>query len=394
MTHEVFDRIEELASFFEAQAEACEELGRLPDETAQAMRAAGVIRMLQPLDHGGYESHPCDFFETVMAIAARCGSSGWIAGIVGVHPFEMALADPQVQKEIWGEDPDTWIASPYVPIGRATPVDGGYRFSGRWPFSSGTDHCKWIFLGGLEVDDDGQPVDPDHGFHFILPRSDYEIVHDSWNVVGLRGTGSKDVIVRDAFVPSYRVVDANLLLDGSLARDSGRDSSPLYRMPWSAIFPPAITCAVIGAAEGALAAHLAYQKQRVSPLRGSPLADPFSLSAIGEAASEIHSCRTQLLTDISMMYDLAEQRKDIPMELRARGRRDQVRASWRATRAVDDLFAMSGGNALRMDKPFQRFWRDTHAGLNHGINSFPGVYGAYANAAMGLDIPGLYKLRL
>ena len=107
------------------------------------------MRMLQPVEHGGYAAHPVDFAEAVMEVAKGCGSSGWVCGVGGVHPWEMALMDARLQKEVWGEDQDTWIASPYMPSGVATPVEGGWRLTGRWQFSSGTDHCDWIFLGAF-----------------------------------------------------------------------------------------------------------------------------------------------------------------------------------------------------------------------------------------------------
>ena len=128
-----------------------------------------------------------------------------------MHPYQLAYADPRVAEEIWADDVDTWIASPYAPQGVAKPVDGGYIFNGRWQFSSGTDHCDWIFLGAMHRRRRrADPMMPPQMLHMILPRKDYEIVEDSWDVVGLRGTGSKDVIVKDAFVPDYR--------------DHGRDS--------------------------------------------------------------------------------------------------------------------------------------------------------------------------
>ncbi len=153
------------------------------------------MRMLQPRTHGGLEAHPREWAETVMEVASLDGATGWVAGIVGVHPWEMAMADASVQEEVWGDDQDTWIASPYAPMGVLTPADGGYVFNGHWQFSSGTDHCDWIFLGAFVGDADGKPVMPPVNMHVILPRSDYEIVEDSWDVVGLKGTGSKDVIV-------------------------------------------------------------------------------------------------------------------------------------------------------------------------------------------------------
>ena len=103
-----------------------------------------------------------------MRIASLDGSTGWVAGIVGVHPWEMAMADAQVQEEIWGQDNDTWIASPYAPMGILRPVDGGYVFNGRWQFSSGTDHCDWIFLGAFIGDAEGKP---DHAAAELPRRS-------------------------------------------------------------------------------------------------------------------------------------------------------------------------------------------------------------------------------
>ena len=145
MSYQVLDRIEAIGDELKAQSEESERLGRLTDGTAKSLKQAGLIRLLQPTEYGGYEAHPREFAEPVMATARHCPASGWIGGIVGVHPWQLAFADPKVQEEIWGQDPDTWMASPYMPAGIATPTDGGYLFSGRWSFSSGTDHCDWIF---------------------------------------------------------------------------------------------------------------------------------------------------------------------------------------------------------------------------------------------------------
>ncbi|RPK82632.1 Flavin-dependent monooxygenase, oxygenase subunit HsaA [Streptomyces sp. ADI98-12] len=262
MTNPVLEAVEARAGELSALGPANEALGRLDDRAAEILRDVGAIRMLQPKKYGGLELHPREFAETVMRIAACDGAAGWVAGVVGVHPWEMAMADPRVQDEVWGEDQDTWIASPYAPMGLLRPVDGGYVFNGHWQFSSGTDHCEWIFLGGFLADADGERLSPPRSVHVILPRADYEIVEDSWDVVGLRGTGSKDIVVRDAFVPGYRVIEYHKVVDGSLAAEAGL-TNPAYRLPFSAAFPLGITAALIGMCEGALAHHLAHQRGRV-----------------------------------------------------------------------------------------------------------------------------------
>ncbi|WAX56355.1 hypothetical protein M6B22_17700 [Jatrophihabitans cynanchi] len=386
MANEVLERIEERAEELRAEGAINEKLGRLSDESAKLLRDVGAIRLLQPRSRGGLQAHPREFAETVMRIASLDGAAGWVSGVVGVHPWELAFADPKVQDEVWGEDPDTWLASPYAPMGIAKPVDGGYEFSGRWQFSSGTDHCQWIFLGGFVGDADGNMAVPPRSLHLILPRSDYEIVDDSWDVVGLRGTGSKDVIVKNAFVPTYRTLEYNRVVDGTLQRAAGLDD-PSYLLPFSVAFPLGITAAVVGIAEGALAHHLAYQRTRVQITGTKVKDDPYVLYAIGEAAAEISASRTALLENVCRVYDMVAAGQQPTLEDRAVGRRIQVQAARRAVSAVDEIVARSGGNAMRMDNPLQRFWRDAHMGLAHAIHVPGSVFHVSALTNLGIEPP-------
>ncbi|WP_280305568.1 acyl-CoA dehydrogenase family protein [Nocardia neocaledoniensis] len=380
----VLDNIAAIADQLRDQAPEAERLGQLPDATARLLKEAGPIRLLQPKKYGGFEAHPREFAETVMATAALDGASGWITGIVGVHPWQLAFADPKVQDEVWSDDHDTWIASPYAPTGIARPVEGGYIFNGRWQFSSGTDHCDWIFLGAMLGDSEGKMALPPTMLHMILPRADYTIVEDSWNVVGLKGTGSKDIIVKDAFVPDYRVMNGDHVIDGTAQREYGVTET-LFKMPWSTMFPLGISSAVVGIAEGALAAHLDYQRDRVGAQGTAVKDDPYVLFAIGEAAADINAARQELLSNVDRIFDLVDAGKEISFAERAAVRRTQVRAAWRAVTAVDQIFARSGGNAMRMDKPLQRFWRDAHVGLAHAIHVPSTVYHASALSSLGIE---------
>lgn len=383
---EVLDRIMARADEIRDSGPVNEQLGMLDDAAAKALRESAAIRMLQPASHGGLEAHPREFAEMVMAVAGLDGSTGWVAGIVGVHPWEMAFCDPKLQQEIWGTDADTWIASPYAPMGIARPVDGGYIFNGRWQFSSGTDHCDWIFLGGFLGDEDGNQAQPPTSLHLVLPRSDYEIVADSWDVVGLKGTGSKDIIVSDAFVPDYRVLEFNKVVEGVAPKEAGL-TNPIYHVPFSCAFPLGITAAVIGMAEGALAHHLDYQRDRVQITGTRIKDDPYVLTAISAAAGEIAASRAALLDNVSRMYDLAAAGHEFTFAERAVGRRTQVQAAWRAASAVDEIVARSGGNALRMTNPIQRFWRDVHMGLAHAIHVPGAAYHASALSEIGVEPP-------
>ncbi|MFC7446843.1 hydroxylase [Rhodococcus daqingensis] len=387
---QVLERIEQFAEEIRAEGVEGDRLMRLTDTSAKRLRESGAIRMLQPKQHGGLEVHPREFAETVMGIAAMDGAAGWVTGIVGVHPWELAFADPKVQEEIWGADQDTWVASPYAPMGVAKQVDGGYVLNGRWSFSSGTDHCQWAFLGALLGDENGAPVMPPVPLHVILPRSDYQIVADSWDVIGLRGTGSKDLIVKDAFIPSYRTMLASEVMDGTAVKKAGRTET-LYNMPFSCMFPLGITSAVVGIAEGALACHIAAQKDRVAITGTKIKEDPYVLYAIGEAAAEIAASRAALLETVDRFWDMTEAGTEIDFEARAIGRRTQTAAAWRAVRAVDEIFARSGGGALHYKFPMQRFFRDAHAGIAHAIHVPGSIFHSSALTQLGGEPQGIHR---
>ena len=382
----VLAAIEEHAEEIAALGPANEAAGQLTDEAVKILRDVEVMKMLAPAPWGGHEAHPVEWAEAVMRLASLDGATGWLGGIVGVHPWEMAFADPKVQEEIWGQDTDVWIGSPYAPMGVLTPADGGWTFSGHWQFSSGTDHCDWLFLGAMVGDENGAPVMPPQMMHVLIPRSDYTILQDSWDVVGLKGTGSKDIVVKNAFIPAYRVIAYNDLVDGTAFRRSGV-TSPTFKMPFSSIFPLGITSAVIGICEGALAHHLAYQRTRVQITGTKVKDDPYVLNAIGEASAEIRASRVVLLDNVKRMYDGVVADHEYSFDERAQGRRDQVLAAWRAVRAVDEIVARSGGNGMRMDHPLQRFWRDAHMGLAHAIHGPGSIVHVSALTQIGVEPP-------
>ncbi|MCA3834069.1 MAG: acyl-CoA dehydrogenase family protein, partial [Burkholderia sp.] len=162
-------RAEALAPTLAGRAAQAEAQGRIPAETIADMQAAGFFKVLQPKRYGGYELDPQAFFDIQMALARGCMSTAWVYGVVGVHNWQLALFDERAQQDVWGRDPATLIASTYMPVGRVTPVDGGFRLSGHWKFSSGSELCEWVFLGALVPPAEaGQP--PEYRT-FLLPKS-------------------------------------------------------------------------------------------------------------------------------------------------------------------------------------------------------------------------------
>jgi 3-hydroxy-9,10-secoandrosta-1,3,5(10)-triene-9,17-dione monooxygenase len=371
---DALDRARSLAPVLRERAFAAEQARRISDETVAELKDAGMFRILQPARFGGYELDPQVFLEAAMIIAAACGSTGWVYSVVGVHNWQLGLMSEQAQEDVWGADQDVLICSSYTPRGNVEIVDGGYRLSGRWSFSSGCDHAQWAILGGVATDDAGNV----RRLCFLVPRSDY-VIDDVWRVIGLRGTGSNDVVVTDAFVPEHRTHDYR---SGSVTSDS-----PIYRLPFGPVFTFGIAAPLLGAAQGALDDHIAWTAERVRITRGSRVAEePFTQARVAEAAGELDGARLQLKRDLDDMLALARDEKDIPVEIRARARLDQVRATQLAISAVDRVFQNSGGRVLHELNPIQRAWRDIHAGAQHNSNVPEPMLMAYGAMSFGLSI--------
>jgi 3-hydroxy-9,10-secoandrosta-1,3,5(10)-triene-9,17-dione monooxygenase len=374
----------ELLPVLRERAQEAEDSRAVPAESVKALQETGFFRLLQPTAFGGYEAHPLDFYTAVRLIASACGSTGWVSSVLGVHPWHLGLFPPEAQQEVWGVDQATRISSSYAPTGKARAVDGGHQVSGRWSFSSGCDHATWVFLGQIVTDEENRPTD----FRtFLLPRSQYAI-DDVWDTVGLRGTGSNDILVEDVFVPLHRslsFIDVTKLVVPGQELNTG----PLYRLPYGSVFPYSITTPVIGMATGAYEAHVAYTRERVRVAYVGQKAaqDPFAQVRVAEAAAEIDDAWQALERNMSELMALASAGEPIPTGLRLRVRRDQVRGTGLSIRAVDKLFENSGGRALKAGTPIQRFWRDAHAGRVHAINDPERALSMYGGGEFGLPVP-------
>ena len=379
----VVARVGELLPVLRERAQETEDARVVPAESVKALTETGFFRLLQPSRFGGHEADPVTFLTAVRLIAGACGSTGWVASVVGVHPWQLALFPLQAQEEVWGADTGTRMSSSYAPTGKAETVPGGHRLSGRWSFSSGCDHATWVLLGAIAEDDEGNPAD----FRtFLLPASDY-VIDDVWDTVGLRGTGSNDIVVSGAFVPEHRSLSFNDVFRCACPGQAA-NPAPLYRLPYGSLFSYAITTPIIGMAMGAYEAHVAYQRERVraSYVGQKAAEDPHSQVRVAEAAAELDSAWLALERNMTELMEHASAGSKIPIPLRLRVRRDQVRGTGQAIRAVDRLFENSGGRALRRGTPIQRFWRDAHAGRVHAINDPERALSMFGRGEFGLRI--------
>jgi 3-hydroxy-9,10-secoandrosta-1,3,5(10)-triene-9,17-dione monooxygenase len=353
---------------------------RIPDETIAEMQAAGFFRILQPKRWGGYEMHPNTFFEVQKLLAEGCMSTGWVYGVVGGHPYELALFHDQAQVDVWGEDDSVLVSSSYQPVGKVERTEGGFYLSGRWGFSSGSEHCQWVLLGAMiPPAEAGGPPDMRT---FLLPRADYRI-EDAWHVFGLQGTGSQDIVVDRAFVPDYRTHKA---VDGFLCRNPGQaeNDAPLFRLPWAQVFLRLVSTAALGGTKAAIKGALEITANRVSTNTGkASKADPLVLGAIAKAFAQVDEMELVLQRNMDDMLSHAERGEDVPMEKRTLYRYQSASVVRRCADLVDDLMPLLGGRAIYTSSPLIQPWLDLHAARAHVANDPNNMAGDVVGGLMG-----------
>jgi 3-hydroxy-9,10-secoandrosta-1,3,5(10)-triene-9,17-dione monooxygenase len=197
------ERAKALAPRIAERAQAVEEMRHVHEDSIAEMVDAGLTRGLQSRRYGGEEGTLEDFIGAVIEISKACTSTGWVLCILGAHNWEMAHMSPELQDELYGDDPTTLLSSSYAPQGNtAQRVDGGFRLSGKWKSSSGVHHARSVVLGA------DVPGEATH--NFVVPLTDATVI-DDWYTLGLAGTGSRSVVLEDVFVPEHRTLDREIL---------------------------------------------------------------------------------------------------------------------------------------------------------------------------------------
>ena len=382
------DRIQGLARENAARTEADR---RVPQELVEEMRAAGLYRVLQPKAFGGHEAGFELFADVVSRIGRGDGSTAWVFSVCAVHQWLIGLFDPEAQNDVWGENRDAFAAGSYAPSGRATAVDGGFVMSGEWRFASGCDTSDWLLLGAIFPGEAGQPPAP--GF-FLAPKSDYRIDPDTWHVAGLAGTGSRTVHLDEVFVPAHRVLSFAAGASGK-APGTAFNINPLYRVPFMALVPTCLVAPTLGMAEGALELYVEStggRSTRGAVAGGNNRMANFATiqMRVADAAAGIDAARTVLMRDITETQALSASGAEVGLDIRLRNRRTHAFAVKSLVQAVDALFYGSGGNALTLESPLQRVWRDIHAAGSHISLNWDAVSTMYGQYALGLEPKGQY----
>lgn len=385
---ELLRRAETIAKVARERAVETEKARRVSADLVGMMRDADLFKILQPRAYGGYEYGYDVFVEAVATVAAGDGSTGWVYSLGAVHQWLIACYPQEAQHEVWSRDPGAIAAVSYAPTGKAATAPGGYRVSGRWSFASGCDNAKWGILGGMIPLDGG--VKP--GF-FLVPSTDYTI-DDDWFTMGLAGTGSKTIVVEDAFVPAYRAATFADLLTGQ-GPGTKVNPNPLYRQPMLAVVPNCLVGPALGMARGALQAfaeQVGGRTTRGAVAGGNNRMAEFATvqMRVAEATASIDAAQLMIHRDLRETSDVVESGKQVDVAMRMRNRLTHTFATRLLTQAVDAVFLAAGGSALGLQHPVQRFWRDIHSASSHISLNWDAVGSMYGQHVFGLEPKGQY----
>ncbi|MBW7970045.1 acyl-CoA dehydrogenase family protein [Bradyrhizobium sp. BR 10289] len=369
------------------RAARTEELRQLPPETEKDLHDAGLFRMLQPMRVGGAELDYVALVDCAELLGRADASVAWNLANLASHHWMLGMFEQKAQDLVWGRDPDTLIASSFIfPAGRATKAEGGYRLHGSWPFSSGVASCEWNMLASVVYSDD--EADGIEYRIFLLPKGDYKVL-DTWNVAGLRGTGSCDVEVKDAFVADHMTVAVGDLAGGPTP-GSRVNPNPSYQLPVFSLFPYVLSGVALGNAQACLDDYAEVARHRISTYNRAKLSDFQSTQIkIAEASAKIDAARLIMRSAcIDAMEDA--RRGHIPdMARKTRYRRDGAFSVNLCTDAVSMLFAASGARGLFTTGVLQRQFRDAHAINSHLAFNFDTAGTNYGRVALGLPSENL-----
>jgi 3-hydroxy-9,10-secoandrosta-1,3,5(10)-triene-9,17-dione monooxygenase len=344
--------------------------GQVSTATIEQLAAAGFFKVLQARRYGGYELPPQVYLDIARTLAEGCMSSAWVYAVVAVHNWQLALFDDRAAQEVWARDAGTRISSSYMPVGKVTPTAGGYRLKGRWAFSSGSAHCDWVILGAVVPPASaGEPPEPRN---FLVPRPDYRVV-ENWDVMGLRGTGSNDIVVDDAFVPEHRTIREQDMFE---LRCPGHthNTSALYNIPFAQIFNRTVSTTSLGALRRALDCFIETTREKRATYTGERLARDTTIQyVVADVERTLDEQVLILSRDATALMEHASA-NTWTLEGRAALGSSTTATVSRCVGAIDKLMEFSGAKARYRGHPVQQAFLDIHCARAHVANN-PYPYG-------------------
>ncbi len=379
----LIDKAEAMIPALRARSYAQEKAGQVDPQTIKEMEDAGFFRVMQPKRWGGFEMDPRVYACIQMNLARGDMSTAWIYGVLAVHPWQLALYPDAAQNDVWGKDNGTLISSSYMPVAKVTPVEGGYKVSGRWGFNSGGHYCQWALLGSV-MPVEGTPGAFEH-VTLLIPRTDYRI-EENWDVIGLRATGSNDVVVEDVFVPKHRTQITN---DVTLRGRPGmaENTNYIYKIPFAQVFQRAVSNSSIGAVEGAIDTFTATAKTHVGKHGGKTAEDPNAQMATTEAMIWVDATKTVMLRNFGEAIEAAAKGEVMQLERRLMQRSQASLVPKQAHHVVGELLRACGAAGPWNNNAIARYFRDITVGRSHIANNADHYARIQGAVALGLPNP-------
>ena len=368
----LLQRASALIPVLKERAARAEQLRQIPPESIQDLIAAGFIRIGTPHRYGGHGVEVDVAFDVSWELGRGCGSTAWCYGLWTEHNWWLGHFPERCQEEFFATGPDTLFSSGLNPLGgTAGRVSGGFRVSGRWSFSSGCDGASWVMVA----------CGPSRNnmIWLLLPRSECEIA-DTWFASGLRGSGSKDVTVRDVFVPAHRALDPNR---AGVTEHTGWELHKRlsYAVPLRMFTGWALAAPIIGMAQGVIDEFTARARRGTGPGRSADSV-PIQLR-LAEASAEVDAARTLRRAAIREMLERAGHGGGFTPVDRPRYLRDKAFVVRLCVQAVNRLFEASGAHAIMDSEPIQRLHRDVHAASHHAGLSWDIAAEQFGRLALG-----------
>jgi 3-hydroxy-9,10-secoandrosta-1,3,5(10)-triene-9,17-dione monooxygenase len=366
---DLVERAHALGPKFRERAAATEANRSLLKETMRDLFDARLVRFFQPRRHGGFELEWGAQYSIGRAVANYCPSTAWIVAVVGAHASFLARMRPEVQDEVWGPNQDQLIATASVnKRGGAKRVPGGLRVDGQWGFSSGCDHADWL-LFGVKVENSH-----DH-YQIVVPRRDVEIV-DTWFVAGMRGTGTKDLALKDVFVPEHRTLH---VLEWINANPPGARVNPGYisHVEFAPFVGTSLLGPMVGSAEGAFHNYVEATRVRRGVMFGDVAAEAATVQLrLAESSAELAAANLIVRDQIGYLREAGRTRATVPGERRLAMNRDRAFAVRLCVQATERLVSQMGAMGVFDSNPVQRHARDvngiaTQIGINWDRNMAP-----------------------
>ena len=377
----MLEKIKQILPQIAANAEKAEQLRQVPDENIALLKSIGLHRAFQPKVYGGLEMSLPEFANCIVTLAGACAGTAWAFSLLCTHSHQIAMFPKQLQDEIWLANPDATASSSIAPFGKVEEVEGGVKLSGDYGWSSGCDHAEYAIVGFNRFDAEGQKI---YSFG-VIPRKDY-VIHDNWFAGAIKGSGSKQLQIRDLFIPEYRIQKAKDMMEGKSAGFGLYPDSKIFYSPYRPYFASGFSAVSLGVAERMLEAFKEKQKTRIRAYTGANLgASTPALMRLAESTHQVAAARA-FLEKTWEDHRVHGENKIYPnAETLAFWRTNQAYAVKMCIEAVDRLFAAAGATSWLDGQELQRLFRDSHMTGAHAYTDYDVCAQILGRELMGLE---------